>query len=611
MVIDMSNRIPENVVEEIRTSNDIVDVVGEYVQLKKKSRNYFGLCPFHGEKTPSFSVSPDKQIFHCFGCGKGGNVLTFVREIEGVSFQEAVQMLAEKSGQQIPQATNEDGDEASGQNQEIQNLYEAHEWLTKLYHHLLRHTKEGKDGYEYLQERELTQETIDTFQLGYAPNSKDFTLKFLQNKGFHPQTMVRGGLLSYNEDNGEYGDRFRGRIIFPIRNHQGKTVGFAGRSVHGNDPKYLNSPETELFHKGKLLFNFDLARSEIRKQGEVVLFEGQMDVISAYQAGFKNGIATLGTAITDAQAKLIRRYVEKVIICYDSDNAGIEASYKAANLLHNAGCDVRVANIPDGKDPDEYIHTQGSEAFRNHVLDSSATYMGFIIKYLRRGFNLQHEGDRIRYIEKVLDEIAKIDKPVERDYYLRDLASEHDLSLEVLEKEITDRRKKQGREKDNNASTSYTNYKVEKKQEAKLLPAYHNAERHLIYYMMQDAAIAEKVQDTIGGAFNLNEHQVVVTYLYAYYEEGYSPNPGQFIEQLPDPNMKSLVTEIAMMKLQPDISDQEIQDYIRVISAKKNEKDNITSLQKQQKEAERQNDPVKAAQIAMEILKLKQSLKSN
>lgn len=607
----MSNHIPENVVEEIRTSNDIVDVVGEYVQLKKKSRNYFGLCPFHGEKTPSFSVSPDKQIFHCFGCGKGGNVLTFVREIEGVSFQEAVQMLAEKSGQTIPQTSSSGGEESSGQNKEIQNLYEAHEWLTKLYHHLLRHTKEGKDGLDYLQERELTQETIDTFQLGFAPNSKDFTLKFFQNKGYHPQTMVKGGLLSYNEDNGEYGDRFRGRIIFPIRNHQGKTVGFAGRSVDGHDPKYLNSPETELFHKGKLLFNFDLARSEIRKLGEVVLFEGQMDVISAYQAGIKNGIATLGTAITDAQAKLIRRYVEKVIICYDSDNAGVEASYKAANLLYKTGCDVRIANIHDGKDPDEYIRTYGSEAFRNHVLDSSDTYMGFIIKYLRRGYNLQHEGDRIRYIERVLDEVAKIDKPVERDYYIRELSSEHDLSLEVLEKEITDRRKKQGRDKDNNASTSYTNYKVPKNQEAKLLPAYHNAERHLIYYMMQDASIAEKVQDTIGGAFNLNEHQVVVTYLYAYYEEGHPPNPGQFIEQLPDPNMKSLVTEIAMMKLQPDISDHEIQDYIRAITIKKSEKDNITSLEKQQKEAERQNDPVRAAQIAMEILKLKQSLKSN
>ncbi|MYL33440.1 DNA primase [Pontibacillus yanchengensis] len=604
----MSTRIPDSIVEEIRNANDIADVVGEYVQLTKKSRNYFGLCPFHNEKTPSFSVSPDKQIFHCFGCGKGGNVFTFIREIEGLSFQEAVQLLGEKSGHQLPEGIsgNDDGNHS---NPELQNLYEAHNWLTKLYHHLLRHTKEGKDGYELLKERGLTDETIDEFQLGFAPNSKDFTKKFLENKGFHPQSMVKGGLLSYNE-NGQYGDRFRGRVIFPIRNHQGKTVAFAGRSVNGNDPKYLNSPETDLFHKGKLLYNFDLARAEIRKRGEVVLFEGQMDVISAYQAGIKNGIATLGTAITDAQAKLIRRYVERVIICYDSDDAGIEASYKAANALKQAGCEVRVATVRDGKDPDEFIHQFGSESFKQQVLDTSATYMGFMIQYLKRGYNLQHEGDRIAYIEKVLDEISKMDKPIERDHYVREVAADHDLSVDVLEKEIIDRRKKQGLYKDKNPTKSYTNYQEPTNKGSKLLPAFHNAERQLIHYMMQDMSVAEKVQEQLGGAFNLTEHQVIVTYLYAFYEEGFAPNSSQFIEHVPDPDVKNLVSEIAMMKLQPEISDPEIQDYIRVIQAKKNEQENITSLQAKQKEAERQQDPVRAAQIAMQILELKKSLKS-
>ncbi|MFC0522577.1 DNA primase [Pontibacillus salicampi] len=600
----MSTRIPEEVVEELRNSLDIADVVGEYVQLTKKSRNYFGLCPFHNEKTPSFSVSTDKQIFHCFGCGKGGNVFTFIREMEGVSFQEAVKLLADKSGHQLPESAISQEDAKQG-NPEIQNMYEAHTWLAKLYHHLLRHTKEGKDGYELLQERGLSDETIDTFQLGFAPNSKDFTKKFLENKGYHPQSMVRAGLLSYNDD-GQYSDRFRGRVIFPIRNHQGKTIAFAGRSVNGGDPKYLNSPETELFHKGKLLYNFDLARGEIRKQGEVVLLEGQMDVISAYQAGIKHGIATLGTAITETQAKLIRRYVEKVIICYDSDNAGVEASYKAANILRKAGCEVRVASIRDGMDPDEFIRHYGSDAFRNEVLDNSYAYMGFVIQYLKRGYNMNNEGDRIAYIEKVLDEVSKMEKPIERDYYVRELAAEHDFSVEALEKEIIDRRKKQGLGKDNNEYKSYTSYKEPKKKQSRLLPAFHNAERHLIHHMMHNMSVAHKVQDQLGGAFNLPEHQVIVTYLYAFYEEGHSPNPSHFMEQLPDDSVQNLVSEIAMMKLSSDLSDGEIQDYIKQIDLQKHQ-ESISSLKAEQKEAERQKDHVRAAQIAMQILEMKKA----
>ncbi|KGX88905.1 DNA primase [Pontibacillus litoralis] len=596
----MSTRIPEQVVEDIRNANDIVDVVGQYVQLTKKSRNYFGLCPFHNEKTPSFSVSPDKQIFHCFGCGKGGNVFTFIREIEGLSFQESVRLLGEKSGHQLPDVASQQN--GSTTNPELQNVLEAHNWLTKLYHHLLRHTKEGKDGYELLLKRGVTEEIIDTFQLGFAPNSNDFTKKFLENKGFHPQSMVKGGLLSYSE-NGLYHDRFRGRVIFPIRNHQGKTVAFAGRSINGKDPKYLNSPETDLFQKGKLLYNFDLARSEIRKLGEVVLFEGQMDVIAAYQAGIKHGIATLGTAITDNQAKLIRRYVERVIICYDSDDAGIEASFKASQLLKKSGCEVRVASMKDGLDPDDYIRTYSGEAFRKEVLDASATYMGFIMQYFKRGYNLNNEGDQLAYIEKVLDEISKMDKPLEREFYIKELATEHDLSYESLEKEIIDRRKKQGFGKDNNVHNTYTINKKPMQKKAKLLPAFHNAERHLIHHMMLNDAIADKVQEQLGGAFNLAEHQVIVTYLYAFYEEGHSANPSHFIEQIPDLSIQNLVSEIAMLKLQQDISDEEIQDYITSIQQKKKQ-ESISSLQAEQREAERRQDHIRAAQIAMQIIEM-------
>lgn len=604
----MSGQIPENLVDEIRSSNNIVDVVGDYVQLKKQGRNYFGLCPFHGESTPSFSVSPEKQIFHCFGCGKGGNAITFIMEIEGIPFYEAVKGLAEKSGQTLPDQYIKDTH--SQVNQEMQPILDAHQWLTKLYHHLLRHTKEGKEGYDYLKARGFSDEIIDAFQLGFAPNSKTFTAAFLEKKGFHLQTMVKAGLLS-NINQDQYSDRFRGRVIFPIRNHQGKTVAFGGRTVsQDQQPKYLNSPETDIFHKGRLLYNFDLARSHIRQSGEAILFEGYMDVISAYQAGIKNGVASLGTALTDTQGKFLRRYVDTVIICYDSDNAGIEATYKAANLLKKIGCFVKIGQLKDGMDPDDYIQAYGSESFNKHVIEASTTYMTFLKKYLKRGYNLSFEGDRIRYIESVLDEIAKIEKPLEREHYTKELADDFSLSMDVLNKEIAFRRKKQGLNKDNAWSNRHNNIRnAPQKLETKLLPAFHNAERHLIAYMLKDERIAQQVQEELGGSFLVSEHAVLVAHLYAFYEEGNGSNTSRFIEQLPDDTLKNIVAKLAMIPVHDDVSDREISDYIKTIRVERRNKGEIHTLLAEQKEAERHNDPNRAAEIAMQIIQLKQSLK--
>ncbi|MBM7554740.1 DNA primase [Thalassobacillus pellis] len=605
----MAGHIPEETIEEIRKSNDIVDVVGEYVQLKKQGRNYFGLCPFHGEKTPSFSVSPDKQIFHCFGCGKGGNAFTFLMELEGYDFLQAVSHLAEKSGHQISEqiASRE---QASPKNEEDQSILEAHQWLGKLYHHLLKHTKEGKEALDYLMSRGFTEDMIDRFQLGYAPNSKTFVVEFLEKKGFHSQLMAKAGLLSVN-DSGEYTDRFRGRVIFPIRNHLGKTVAFGGRSIRDQEPKYLNSPETSLFHKGKLLYNFDLARSAIRKEESIVLFEGYVDVISAYQAGVQNGVGTLGTSITEQQAKLIRRYVEQAIICYDGDKAGIEATVKASRLLKNTGCSVKVARLPDGMDPDDFIKEFGAERFLREVIQASDTFMAFMMRYLRRDYNLQLEGDRIAYVEKVVKEIAGLDKAIEREHYLRELANDFELSLETLKTETLQYRKKSGYKQDSQSQKNYSGNTWNNTSEKKLLPAFHNAERTLIAYMLKDANIADKVQDELGGGFNINDHQVIVTYLYAYYEEGNEPDVSHFVEMLPDNGLKSLVIKLAMMPVQDEISDREINDYIRLIRTEHSDKQGIKSLEEQQKQAEQQNDPIKAAEIAMKIIQLKRQLKGS
>ncbi|WP_186575759.1 DNA primase [Aquibacillus kalidii] len=604
----MPYQIPEETIEQIRRSNDIVDIVGEYVQLKKQGRNYFGLCPFHSEKSPSFSVTQDKQIFHCFGCGKGGNVVTFVMEVEGFSFYQAIQFLAEKSGQELPDSVSNEEDNLT---KDSHDSLKAYEWLTKLYHHLLRHTKEGKEGLSYLKERGFTDEIIDTFQLGFAPNTKDFIAQFLEKKGFHKQNMVKAGVLTINDQN-EFLDRFRGRVIFPIRNHIGKSVGFGGRTISDQKPKYLNSPESELFQKGKLLYNFDLARSTIRKEEIAVLFEGYVDVISAYKAGVLNGVATLGTSITDSQAKLLRRYVDTVIICYDADNAGINATYKAAKLLKKVGCNVKVAQLPIGYDPDEYISSYGADRFKNEVIQASDTYMKFMMKYLRKDYNLNLEGDRIQYVEHVIDEIALMERPIEREHYLRELANEFELSIETLTQEIQSRRQKIVGKQDNPKQNSHTKVIKDFRQSTKkLMPAYHNAERQLLAYMIHDGSIADKVKDELGASFNIDEHKVIVTHLYAFYEEGNDPNVSHFIETLHQTTVQGTVVQLAMIPVQQDISDKEINDYIRIILSEQSDHAKIRSLRAEQKLAEQQNDPVKAAQIGMEILEIQKRIKNS
>ncbi|ARI77034.1 DNA primase [Halobacillus mangrovi] len=603
----MAGHIPEEKVDEIRRSTDIVDIIGEYVDLKKQGRNYFGLCPFHGENTPSFSVSADKQIFHCFGCGKGGNVYTFLMEMEGFSFIQAVKQLAEQTDIELPEQWTKE--EPAQHSEDSQNVLEAHQWLTKLYHHLLRNSKDGKTAYQYLIDRGFTEDTIKKYQLGYSPNSKDFVVTFLEKKGYHPQTMVKAGLLSVN-DQGEYADRFRGRVIFPLRNHLGKTVAFAGRALGNQEPKYLNSPETELFHKGRLLYNFDQARSSIRKQKTVILFEGFGDVISADQAGVHNGVATMGTSLSSSQANLLKRYVDKVIICYDGDQPGIEAAVKAAKTMKAVGCQTFVARIPDGLDPDDFIQKNGGDRFQKEVLDTSDTYVSFVMSYLRRDYNLQLEGDRIAYIENVLQEVALLERAVEREHYINELANEFDMSVETLKEEVQRIRGQKVSSRDNVEQNRHTNRKSYSPIQNRLLPAFHNAERKLIAYMLKDPLIADKVQEELGGGFNISDHQVIVTHLYAYYEDGNDSDVSQFVEKLDDPALKNLVIELAMASLSEEVSDQEIYDYIAAVKAENSDRTEIKTLEDDLKRAEQQNEPIKAAEIAMKIIRLKKELRS-
>lgn len=604
MVVNMVKQVPEDVIESVRNANDIVDVVSEYVQLRKQGSNFFGLCPFHDEKTPSFSVTQDKQIFYCFGCKKGGNVLTFLMELEGYSFFESLSALAQRSGIDLPKTSFNRDESLSPDNQ---NALSAYDWLTKLYHHILRHTKEGKEGLDYLQSRGIHEETIDEYQLGFAPHVKDFTLEFLEKKGFHQQFLIKNGILTLQEDN-NVTDRFRGRVIFPIKNHIGKTIAFSARALQGQEPKYLNSSESDLFQKGRILYNFDLAKRHIRKQSEVILFEGQMDVISAYQSGIKNVVATLGTAITESQAKLLNRYVNTVIICYDADHAGIEASYKAANLLRKIGCNVRIAHLTNNLDPDGFIKKFGPEAFEDQVIKASDTFIHFFMRYIKKDYNLSIESDRIQYIKNVLQEVAKVNSSVEQEYYLKEISSEYNLSLETLKEELYMMRKEHINHKDKSRQNRYNSKKPNFKQDKNLLPAFHNAERHLIGYMLQDRMIADRVQQEIGMHFNVDEHKIIAANLYAFYEKNPVANLSMFIEQVTDENIKQLIIEIAMIPIQSNISERQIDDYLTIIQRQRNDIPSIDSYREQQKIAEQQNDHIKAAQIAMQIIEIQKQL---
>lgn len=604
----MAERIAEEKVNEIRQAVDIVDVIGDYIQLNKQGRNYFGLCPFHGENTPSFSVSPEKQIYHCFGCGAGGNAFSFLMELEGYSFQEAALKLAEKGNVKL-EIDPSSVASAKSMPVDLQQMMEAHELLRKFYHHLLVNTKDGQHALEYLLNRGFSMESIEKFQIGYSLKSWDFVFKFLTKRKFPADIMERAGLIIKREKDGNYFDRFRDRIMFPISDRNGNTIAFSGRSLGDDEPKYLNSPETAIFNKSKTLYNFHLARPQIKKMQRAVLFEGFADVIAADRAGIRNGVGTMGTALTEEHVASIRRTAQSITICYDSDKAGIEAAYRAANLLADAGCPVRVALMPDGYDPDDYINEYGEEKFRNEVIDSSVTFMAFKLLYLRRGKRLQNEGDRLLYIEEVLREISRLDKAVERDHYLRQLSSEFSLSLEALKEQqkqvyYAEKRKNQ---------QGQGRYESQKKphvprQADQLKPAYHTAERRLIAHMLRDSDIAFRVQDMLqGNTFNIDEHQAILTYLLGFYENGHSPESSAFINFIKDEKLKRIVVDIEMMSINDEIGDQELTDYIKqVLNYQKMLK--IKEKRNEEKEAERQKDYAKAALIAMEIIQLRKSL---
>lgn len=592
--------IPQTVIDEVLRRHDIAETVGKYVHLSKNGKYLKGLCPFHSEKTPSFTVTPEKQIFHCYGCGKGGNVIKFVMEMEGESFPEAVKRLAGEVG--ISADWEPVGrHEPTPQQKARETLYEAYAYSARLYHYLLRNTDAGIAAMDYLRSRGFTDKMIETFAIGYAPPRWDTLTQALHRQSFDLAEMERGGLLSRRQEGDGYVDRFRDRIMFPIEDAAGRVVAFAGRLLSDGQPKYLNSPESMLFNKSRTLYRLHQARPSIRKSRQVVLFEGYVDCIKAWSAGVHNGVATMGTSLTAEHASMLRRFAEEAIICYDGDNAGRAAAQKSIPLLEAAGIRVRVGMLPGQMDPDEYISGHGPEAFVRECIDNAVSAIKFQLIYLRKSHILSEEDGKIRYLREAVRLVANRDSPTERELLLKDLAQEFGVSLETLKQEAHDIRmqEKLGKTGDIPGGT-WNNVWNDKRASASLPnipPAYVTAERQLLCWMMQDADTAAIVQERLGDDFHGENHAAIAAYLYAYYAEGYAPDVGRFIAYLQDDRLERVASAIALMEV--PYGERELEDCIRTVSLVSVDRE-IERCMEASLLAAREGDVLRAAQILEE-----------
>ena len=416
---------PEELIEEVRTRNDIVEVISGYVRLQKKGSNYFGLCPFHNEKSPSFSVSPGKQMYYCFGCGAGGNVITFLMEYENQTFPEAVRTLAQRAGIALPEA--DDSKEARRGAARRAKLLEINKEAAKYFYYQLR-TERGSVGMEYLRKRELSDETMNHFGLGYANKYSNDLIQYLKSKGYSEDLILDAGLCNVDEKHGMY-DKFWNRVMFPIQDINHRVIGFGGRVMGDGKPKYLNSPETEIFDKSRNLYGLNFARTS--RKGNVILCEGYMDVIAMHQAGFTQAVASLGTAFTSGQASLLRRYANEILLSYDSDGAGVNAALRAIGILKEAGMTGRVINLEPYKDPDEFIKALGGEEFQKR-LDHAENSFFFELRQLQKNYDLSDPEQKTAFHREIARKLCTFSEEVERENYIEAVAQKYHISFENL-----------------------------------------------------------------------------------------------------------------------------------------------------------------------------------
>ncbi|NKC67896.1 DNA primase [Vagococcus fluvialis] len=614
----MAQLIPQETIEMVRQQTNIVDVVGQYVQLKKSGKNYLGLCPFHNEKSPSFSVAEDKQIFHCFGCGKGGNVFSFIQEIEGLSFPESVEKVADLANISVSLNLTNRPQEMSPKVLEESQLIQIHEKTSELYHHILMNTQVGEKALEYLKERGLTEEVIKTFQIGFAPRDRRLLHKVLEKDNYSDEVLKKTGLLFQLED-GNWIDRFYQRIMFPITNFQGKVIGFSGRILEDVDfdatdqPKYLNSPETDLFNKRFILYNFHQSRTEIRKKNEVILFEGFMDVISAWMSGVKNGVASMGTSLTMEQINALEKISDEVLIAYDGDNAGIEATSRAIDLLSNqSSMGIQIISIPDKMDPDDYRRKYGEDNLHQLIKNSRETVFQFKKDYLKRNKNLTIEADKLLYIDELLGELIHVSSIVEADLALSQLADEFHVSKNTLQNEL--RTKKQSFKQQSMASYSQEDYGekeivIPKHYEVKKIGQVEKAEMTLIFRLLTERSAYQFLSAREDLTFAHDVYQELYLHLTNYIQLHGEIVIADFLDYLKEQELKQVLIQTTMQNFSEESTKQELEDCLLVI--KKGEiQERINTLINNQQEARRVGNSDLEAEATLQIIMLQKQLKS-
>ncbi|HAR4972813.1 TPA: DNA primase [Staphylococcus aureus] len=579
-------RIDQSIINEIKDKTDILDLVSEYVKLEKRGRNYIGLCPFHDEKTPSFTVSEDKQICHCFGCKKGGNVFQFTQEIKDISFVEAVKELGDRVNVAVDIEATQSNSNVQIASDDLQ-MIEMHELIQEFYYYALTKTVEGEQALTYLQERGFTDALIKERGIGFAPDSSHFCHDFLQKKGYDIELAYEAGLLSRNEENFSYYDRFRNRIMFPLKNAQGRIVGYSGRTYTGQEPKYLNSPETPIFQKRKLLYNLDKARKSIRKLDEIVLLEGFMDVIKSDTAGLKNVVATMGTQLSDEHITFIRKLTSNITLMFDGDFAGSEATLKTGQHLLQQGLNVFVIQLPSGMDPDEYIGKYGNDAFTAFVKNDKKSFAHYKVSILKDEIahnDLSYE----RYLKELSHDISLMKSSILQQKALNDVAPFFNVSPEQLANEIQ-------------FNQAPANYYPEDEYGGYIEPEpigmaqfdnlsrQEKAERAFLKHLMRDKDTFLNYYESVDKDNFTNQHfKYVFEVLHDFYAENDQYNISDDVQYVNSNELRETLISLEQYSLNDEPYENEIDDYVNVIN--ENGQETIESLNHKLREATRIGD---------------------
>lgn len=611
----MAGMIPEEVIDNVRSAVNIVDVVSRYVQLRKAGKNLFGICPFHDEKTPSFSVSEDKQIFHCFSCGRGGNVFKFLMDLEKISFPEAVRRVAEFGNVPLDDKYVKKSPKSaySAAQSEMIGLYEK---AAELYHHVLVNTQLGEKALAYLKKRGITEADMQDFDLGFAPADQDLLLSFLKEQQIDQKQMQDSGLFIETAD-GSLKDRFFNRIMFPIKDNNGKIVAFSGRSLVKDDqhPKYLNSPETSIFNKGKVLYNFSQARPEIVQKKTVILYEGFMDVIAAHRAQVANGIATMGTSLTEDHVRALKRVASRVVICFDGDEPGQRAIAKAIALIkQTSDLQISVIFIPDNRDPDEYVRDKGIESFQKLMNQTGESSTAFLLKFDRMGLNLANENDQLEYLKKALRRIGELNDALEQDLYLNQLAEEFSIDKRDLKNQlresVADRIAHTPRQFDPGPAPAppptFENQVEKTENTSKKLSSVDISQYRLLARALNHHDVWLKLQSLPDFYFPNEQLETIYMLAGGYLAKNQEYDAADFMDYLKEPELQSVVANIESINLSPDYTEEEIEDYISLIKDVAPLSEQISKVKSDLNEATRLGNQELQQQLTLKLISLYQ-----